>query len=140
MNNIIVGNWETLRAHAQPIRFEVFVDEQKVPAEIELDEMDALSIHAVAYDEAGQPLATGRLLPDGHIGRMAVRRAGRGQGVGGAVLQALIEAARQRGDREVILNAQTHAAPFYARYGFAREGEEFMEAGIAHITMRASLA
>jgi predicted GNAT family N-acyltransferase len=56
--NITVGNWETLRAHAQPIRFEVFVDEQKVPAEIELDEMDALSIHAVAYDEAGQPLAT----------------------------------------------------------------------------------
>nr|WP_198980827.1 GNAT family N-acetyltransferase [Herbaspirillum sp. ASV7] len=138
--NITVGNWETLRAHAQPIRFEVFVDEQKVPAEIELDEMDALSIHAVAYDEAGQPLATGRLLPDGHIGRMAVRRAGRGQGVGGAVLQALIDAARQRGDREVILNAQTHAAPFYARYGFAREGEEFMEAGIPHITMRASLA
>ena len=138
--NITIGDWETLRAHAQPIRFEVFVDEQKVPAEIELDEMDALSIHAVAYDEAGQPLATGRLLPDGHIGRMAVRRAGRGQGVGGAVLQALIDAARQRGDREVILNAQTHAAPFYARYGFAREGEEFMEAGIPHITMRASLA
>ncbi|MBV8622757.1 MAG: GNAT family N-acetyltransferase [Herbaspirillum sp.] len=138
--NITIGNWETLRAHAQPIRFEVFVDEQKVPAEIELDEMDALSVHAVAYDEAGQPLATGRLLPDGHIGRMAVRRAGRGQGVGGAVLQALIDAARQRGDREVILNAQTHAAPFYARYGFAREGEEFMEAGIPHITMRASLA
>ncbi len=138
--NITIGNWETLRAHAQPIRFEVFVDEQKVPAEIELDEMDAVCVHAVAYDEAGQPLATGRLLPDGHIGRMAVRRAGRGQGVGGAVLQALIEAARQRGDREVILNAQTHAAPFYARYGFAREGEEFMEAGIPHITMRASLA
>ena len=138
--NITVGNWETLRSHAQPIRFEVFVHEQKVPAEIELDEMDALSIHAVAYDDAGQPLATGRLLPDGHIGRMAVRRAGRGQGVGGAVLQALIQAARERGDREVILNAQTHAAPFYARYGFAREGEELMEAGIAHITMRASLA
>ncbi|MFJ3054750.1 GNAT family N-acetyltransferase [Herbaspirillum sp. NPDC087042] len=137
--NITVGNWETQRAHAQPIRFEVFVDEQKVPAEIELDEMDALCIHAVAYDEAGQPLATGRLLPDGHIGRMAVRRAGRGQGVGGAVLQALIQAARERGDREVVLNAQTHAAPFYARHGFVREGEEFMEAGIPHITMRASL-
>ena len=96
-------------------------------------------VHAVAYDEAGQPLATGRLLPDGHIGRMAVRKAGRGKGVGGAVLQALIQAARERGDGEVILNAQTHAEGFYNAHGFAREGEEFMEAGIPHITMRAGL-
>ncbi|WP_343722775.1 GNAT family N-acetyltransferase, partial [Herbaspirillum seropedicae] len=92
------------------------------------------------YDEAGQPLATGRLLPDGHIGRMAVRKAGRGKGVGGAVLQALMQAARARGDREVVLNAQTHAAPFYAAHGFVQEGEIFLEAGIEHITMRASLA
>lgn len=137
--NITTGNWDALRADAQPIRFEVFVDEQKVPAELELDDMDAHCVHAVAYDDAGQPLATGRLLPDGHIGRMAVRRAGRGQGIGGAVLVALMQAARARGDREVVLNAQTHAAPFYARHGFAPEGEEFMEAGIAHITMRARL-
>ena len=137
---IIVGNWEQLRAHAQPIRFEVFVDEQKVPPELELDEMDAVCLHAVAYAEEGTPLATGRLLPDGHVGRMAVLKAGRGKGVGGAVLQTLIEAARARGDREVILNAQTHAEPFYAAHGFAREGDEFMDAGIPHITMRASLA
>ncbi|AKN66072.1 GNAT family N-acetyltransferase [Herbaspirillum seropedicae] len=138
--NIITGSWDAMRAHAQPIRFDVFVDEQQVPAEIELDEMDAHCIHAVAYDEAGQPLATGRLLPDGHIGRMAVRKAGRGKGVGGAVLQALMQAARARGDREVVLNAQTHAAPFYAAHGFVQEGEIFLEAGIEHITMRASLA
>ncbi|MBP1313769.1 GNAT family N-acetyltransferase [Herbaspirillum sp. 1130] len=136
---ITTGSWEQLRAQAQPIRFEVFVDEQKVPAEIELDEMDPHCVHAVAYDDAGQPLATGRLLPDGHIGRMAVRKAGRGQGVGGAVLQALIAAARARGDAEVILNAQLHAEGFYQRHGFAREGEQFMEAGIPHITMRARL-
>ncbi|MBO9535383.1 GNAT family N-acetyltransferase [Herbaspirillum sp.] len=137
---IIVGNWEQLRAHAQPIRFEVFVDEQNVPPELELDEMDAVCVHAVAYAEDGTPLATGRLLPDGHVGRMAVLKAGRGKGIGGAVLQALIGAARARGDREVILNAQTHAEPFYVAHGFAREGEEFMDAGIPHITMRASLA
>lgn len=137
--NIITGSWDELRAHAQPIRFEVFVDEQKVPADIELDDMDPHCVHAVAYDEAGQPLATGRLLPDGHIGRMAVRKAGRGRGVGGAVLQVLIAAARARGDAEVILNAQSHAEGFYQRYGFAREGEPFMEAGIPHITMRARL-
>ncbi|EJN01470.1 GNAT family N-acetyltransferase [Herbaspirillum sp. YR522] len=137
--NIIVDTWDALRAHAQPIRFEVFVHEQQVPAEIELDEMDALSIHAVAYDEQGAPLATGRLLPDGHIGRMAVRKAGRGKGVGGAVLQALMAAARARGDSGVVLNAQSHAAPFYTAHGFVREGDEFMEAGIPHITMRAPL-
>ena len=137
--NIITGSWDELRAHAQPIRFDVFVDEQKVPADIELDDMDPHCVHAVAYDEAGQPLATGRLLPDGHIGRMAVRKAGRGRGVGGAVLQVLIAAARARGDAEVILNAQSHAEGFYQRYGFAREGEPFMEAGIPHITMRARL-
>ena len=136
---ITTGSWEQLREQAQPIRFEVFVDEQKVPAEIELDEMDPHCVHAVAYDDAGQPLATGRLLPDGHIGRMVVRKAGRGQGVGGAVLQALIAAARARGDAEVILNAQVHAEGFYQRHGFAREGEQFMEAGIPHITMRARL-
>lgn len=136
---IITGNWEALRAHAQPIRFEVFVDEQQVPAEIELDEMDAVCVHAVAYGTDEAPLATGRLLPDGHIGRMAVLKAGRGKGVGGAVLQALMQAARARGDQEVVLNAQTHAAPFYAAHGFAQEGEEFMEAGIRHITMRAQL-
>ncbi|MFL9925987.1 GNAT family N-acetyltransferase [Herbaspirillum lusitanum] len=136
---IVVDQWEVLRAHAQPIRFEVFVDEQKVPAEIELDEMDAVCVHAVAYAEDGAPLATGRLLPDGHIGRMAVRKPGRGKGVGGAVLQALMQAARARGDREVVLNAQSHAEKFYLAHGFAREGEEFMEAGIAHVTMRARL-
>ncbi|MCP1573022.1 putative GNAT family N-acyltransferase [Herbaspirillum rubrisubalbicans] len=110
-----------------------------MPAEIELDDMDPHCLHAVAYDDAGQPLATGRLLPDGHIGRMAVRKAGRGKGVGGAVLQALMQAARQRGDVEVILNAQVQAEGFYQAHGFAREGEQFMEAGIAHITMRARL-
>ncbi|WP_288408077.1 GNAT family N-acetyltransferase [uncultured Herbaspirillum sp.] len=136
---ITVDHWEALRAQAQPIRFEVFVDEQQVPAEIELDDMDPHCLHAVAYDDAGQPLATGRLLPDGHIGRMAVRKAGRGKGVGGAVLQALMQAARQRGDVEVILNAQVQAEGFYQAHGFAREGEEFTEAGIAHITMRARL-
>ncbi|ALU89878.1 GNAT family N-acetyltransferase [Herbaspirillum rubrisubalbicans] len=136
---ITVDHWEALRAQAQPIRFEVFVDEQQVPAEIELDDMDPHCLHAVAYDDAGQPLATGRLLPDGHIGRMAVRKAGRGKGVGGAVLQALMQAARQRGDVEVILNAQVQAEGFYQAHGFAREGEQFMEAGIAHITMRARL-
>lgn len=133
---IRLGDWATLGPDASAIRFEVFVDEQKVPAEIELDEMDAVCLHAVAYDHAGKAIGTGRLLPDGHIGRMAVRKAGRGTGIGGAILQQLMEQARARGDAAVVLNAQTVAAPFYVRHGFVQQGQEFAEAGIAHIEMR----
>ncbi|PUA18491.1 GNAT family N-acetyltransferase [Glaciimonas sp. PCH181] len=133
---VTVDNWENLQDDAGAIRREVFVIEQKIPEELEWDEMDAVCLHAVAYDEAGQILGTGRLLPDGHIGRMAVKLAGRGQGVGGAILEALMAQARQRGDAEVVLNAQTQAEMFYQRYGFSRYGEAFQEAGIPHISMR----
>ena len=139
-HTIRLGDWATLGPHATAIRFEVFVDEQKVPAEIELDDMDAVCLHAVAYDDAGNAIGTGRLLPDGHIGRMAVRQPGRGTGVGGAILTLLMEKARERGDAAVVLNAQTVAAPFYARHGFVQQGEVFEEAGIAHVEMRLQFA
>ncbi len=133
---VTLGDWDQQRAAAQAIRLQVFVHEQKVPLEMEWDEMDATCLHAVAYDAVGNAIATGRLLPDGHIGRMAVMQPMRGHGVGGAILQALMDAARKRGDTVVALNAQTHAAAFYRRYGFVREGDEFMEAGIPHVHMR----
>ena len=133
---IRLGDWATLGQDASAIRFEVFVDEQKVPAEIELDAMDAVCLHAVAYDAQDRAIGTGRLLPDGHIGRMAVRKAGRGTGVGGEILQLLMGKARERGDASVVLNAQAAAAPFYARHGFVQQGEQFEEAGIAHVEMR----
>jgi predicted GNAT family N-acyltransferase len=122
------------------VRYEVFVVEQRVPIDMEWDEMDAKCVHAVAYDDEGVAVGTGRLLPDGHIGRMAVRKPARGQGTGGAILEALIAEACKRGDRQVMLNAQAHAEPFYERYGFRRESEVFMEAGIPHIAMRRVLA
>ena len=131
--------WSEARAEAQPIRMTVFVVEQGVPPEIELDEWDDRSEHAIAYDAAGRPVGTGRLLPDGHIGRMAVLRESRGGGVGGRLLEALIERARARGMQRVALNAQTHAAPFYARFGFAVTGQEFVEAGIPHLAMEREL-
>ena len=115
---------------------EVFVQEQHVPAELEMDDMDQHCLHAIAYDSAGVALGTGRLLPDGHIGRMAVRKMARGGGIGGAILHALMDQARARGDSEVLLSAQTHAAPFYSRHGFTPEGPTFLEAGIAHVNMR----
>jgi predicted GNAT family N-acyltransferase len=132
---LTLGDWDSQRDAARAVRYEVFVVEQKVPVELEWDEMDVQCVHALVFD-GEEAVATGRLLPDGHIGRMAVRKSARGQGIGGMILDALIEQARWRGDRAVMLNAQTHAEPFYARYGFVREGEEFMEAGIPHIHMR----
>jgi predicted GNAT family N-acyltransferase len=139
-HDIRFGDWTALHADAKTIRFEVFVEEQKVPAELEMDHMDAVCLHAVAYDAAGTPIGTGRLLPDGHIGRMAVRKMARGTGIGGALLQALMAQASARGDRQVVLSAQTHAAPFYERYGFAIDGDEFFEAGISHINMQYTFA
>jgi predicted GNAT family N-acyltransferase len=136
---IRLGNWDELRALAAPIRFTVFVEEQKVPAELEIDDQDPACLHALAFDAKGAAVATGRLLPDGHIGRMAVLQQARGGGVGTAVLQALMQAARERGHRGVVLSAQTHAVPFYARLGFATEGEVYDDCGIPHIDMRRAL-
>jgi predicted GNAT family N-acyltransferase len=130
--------WQDARAHAATIRFAVFVEEQGVPAEIELDEHDAACVHAVAYD-GDQAVGTGRLLPDGHIGRMAVLKEVRNRGVGALVLTRLIERAKEQGFREVVLSAQVQAARFYRRHGFVEEGPEYMEAGIRHRAMRRAL-
>ena len=127
-----------MRAHAAPIRFTVFVQEQGVPFEIELDEQDARSVHAVVFDQE-KPVATGRLLPDGHIGRMAVLKDWRRRGIGALILQALVERAKKRGYAEVALSAQVHAVPFYRAHGFVPEGEEYMEAGIRHQAMKCRL-
>jgi predicted GNAT family N-acyltransferase len=101
-----------------------------------MDEKDAVCLHAVAYDASGAPVGTGRLLPDGHVGRMAVMKQARGTGIGSALLRGLMAHARERGHPEVLLSAQTHAAPFYAAHGFTQAGDEFYEAGIPHIEMR----
>ena len=130
--------WEQARAEASRIRFAVFVVEQGVPLEIELDEHDAECIHALAFDGAAA-VGTGRLLPDGHIGRMAVLGEFRGRGLGSAILAKLIQAAAQRGDREVLLSAQVHALAFYRAHGFSAEGEVYQDAGIPHQTMRRTL-
>ena len=130
--------WDKARAYASPIRFSVFVEEQGVPREIELDEHDPLCLHAVVFEE-GKAVATGRLLPDGHIGRMAVLMAWRGRGIGAAVLDELIKAASTRGHKEVALSAQVHAVPFYRAHGFVPVGEEYLEAGIRHLAMKRAL-
>lgn len=133
------GDWASLRCEALPIRWAVFVDEQKVPAELEIDEWDAQSLHAVARDTTGRTIGTARLLPDGHIGRIAVLQEWRSAGVGSALLEAMMRAARERGHAQAALSAQTHAIAFYRRFGFVEEGEPYDDAGIAHIAMRTAL-
>jgi predicted GNAT family N-acyltransferase len=138
MVKIELRNWAAARDEAQRIRFTVFVEEQRVPPELEMDEHDPRCIHALALAD-GQAIGTGRLLPDGHIGRMAVLKDWRGRGAGRALLRALVEAARQRGDREVALNAQVQVLGFYRAEGFEPEGSVFEEAGIDHQAMRMKL-
>lgn len=143
MVEVRVGAWDALGPDAQRIRSTVFIDEQRIPAELEWDAADAQCVHAVAYNRFGVAVATGRLLQHApgvaRIGRMAVLQGLRGAAVGRAILDALVDAARRRGDREVLLHAQSSAAGFYARAGFAARGEPFDEVGIAHLEMARAL-
>jgi len=134
-----LGDWDAARAVAAPIRFAVFVEEQRVPAASEIDEWDPRCVHAIAYDTEGRALGTGRLLPDGHIGRMAVLREARRHGVGGALLIALMQEARRRGHVLAALSAQTHAVEFYRRHGYEVTSAEYMDCGIPHVDMTCEL-
>jgi predicted GNAT family N-acyltransferase len=124
------------------LRTRVFVEEQGVPAEIEQDAHDATAVHALAEDDEGRVVATGRLLVrDGRavIGRMAVDAAARGRGYGAAVLAELHRQAVALGLTEVELHAQLPARGFYERAGYTAVGGVYEEAGIAHVTMRRRL-
>ncbi len=144
MARVRTGGWSELGREAAAIRTEVFVDEQRIPRELEWDADDATALHAVVCNRLGQAVATGRLLPSvngvAKIGRMAVQRVLRGCGLGEQLLLALMTAARERGDREVVLHAQRSAEGFYAGLGYAPRGAAFDEAGIAHIEMTQALA
>lgn len=133
------ADWIADHARLRQVRHDVFVVEQGVPEALEWDGLDADAAHVLAEDADGTPVAVGRLLPDGHIGRLAVQAPWRGRNVGGALLEYLMAEALRRGHRDVVLNAQMHALGFYARHGFAPSGDEFIEAGIPHQEMRRSL-
>ena len=139
MVQVHTGSWQDFQKLASPLRTEVFVHEQKVPAELEWDHEDETALHAVVLNRMGMALATGRLLQHApgvaRIGRMAVKKPMRGSDLGQRVLHALMDAARHRGDTQVILHAQCSAEGFYKRSGFEPQGAVFEEAGIAHVEM-----
>jgi predicted GNAT family N-acyltransferase len=137
---ISVLAWDKALPLARPVRENVFIEEQRVPRELEWDEWDERSDHAVARDMKGHAIGTARLLPDGKIGRMAVLREWRGRGVGGALMEAMLQQARGRSLSRITLHAQTQAAGFYRRFGFSERGGEFLEAGIPHVLMTLELS
>ena len=135
---IEVVDWRDRRDDLRAIRESVFIEEQHVPKELEWDGLDPGCTHALATIGA-TAVATARLTPQGQIGRMAVLREFRGRGIGSQLLAAVIEQARRAGHTEVFLHAQVSVIGFYERHGFVAEGENFMDAGIQHRTMRLSL-
>ncbi|MCG7755750.1 MAG: GNAT family N-acetyltransferase [Nitrosomonas sp.] len=134
-----IVSWEEAATALRAVRTAVFIREQQIPEELEWDQFDAVSVHALAVNNAGQPVGTARLLPDGHIGRMAVLKEWRGQGLGSALLTTLLRVLIKRRQFEAQLHAQTSAIPFYKKFGFQVVGKEFMEAGIPHIKMTLSI-
>jgi predicted GNAT family N-acyltransferase len=132
-------NWIASREKVRAVRRAVFIEEQKVPEELEWDEADDRAYHVLATSAEGESIGTGRLKLDGQIGRMAVTRQWRGRGVGAAILQSLLELARKEGCNAVRLHAQCHALHFYTKFGFIAVGGEFDEAGIPHRAMELKL-
>ena len=139
------GEWTNLAVAARAVRTAVFIEEQGIPESEEWDDDDAQAWHVVVANLGGLPVATGRLITHGmpageaKIGRMAVLNGSRALGLGEQVLQALIDAARERGVQRITLHAQTSAQAFYARAGFKPEGPPFDEVGIPHIVMTLTL-
>ena len=129
------ATWSQDRDLLCRVRLEVFVQEQQVPQNLELDGLDATAVHFLALlDE--NPVGTARLLPSGQIGRMAVLNLFRNQGIGGELLRATVSRALELGYANIYLHAQVSAQAFYLRHGFIPFGEKFEDAGILHQAMR----
>jgi predicted GNAT family N-acyltransferase len=132
--HIRIADWKTDHAALRRIREAVFIAEQAVPPELEWDADDATAVHFLAL-EGEYPMGTARLLPDGHIGRVAVLKDWRGLKVGDKLIRAVISEAERRGLKQQMLSAQVQASSFYERFGFAVVSGEFLDAGIPHVDM-----
>lgn len=138
MFDVKIVNYSGYSEQINRIRCDVFVKEQGVPLELEIDGLDAGAVHALVFD-GDTPVGTGRLLEDGHIGRVAVQKSHRGRGVGICIIEGLLDAARAGNLSGVWLGAQCHAKGFYRQLGFSEFGDIFLDAGIDHIKMKKSL-
>ncbi len=130
------ARFEDREAEIRGIRSAVFTEEQGIDPAIDFDGKDSNCLHVIAKNATGSTVGTARMFDDGHIGRMAVLQAYRRQGVGCAMVDALVSAAAKRGLKQVFLNAQVQVIDFYQALGFEKTGTPFMEAGIEHIRMQ----
>ena len=130
----IICDYESHAEDICAIRYEVFVGEQNVPEELEIDGLDGEAKHVLAYVDA-LPIGTGRMLNDGHIGRVAVLKKYRGLGIGKLIMKELIKWAQDMNLEKILLSSQCHAHSFYLDLGFVCVGEIYKEAGIDHIKM-----
>lgn len=135
MFSIVATTWLKDARTLSQLRRSVFIEEQQVPEALEWDGLDAAAVHLLAWDMGGNAVGCLRLLPDYHLGRMAVLAGHRGQGIGMALLLAGIEYAVEARWPHVLLSAQTQAIAFYFKAGFVLTGNEYMDAGISHRDM-----
>ncbi len=129
------GHWNKLEQDAKFIRKQVFIIEQNIPEEEEWDDQDMISDHFVVYDQ-DQPIATARLLQNNSVGRVAVLKAYRGQGIGRMIMLEVIRQAHQQDRKFLQLSSQVHAISFYEKLGFSIQGDAYDECGIPHIKMQ----
>jgi predicted GNAT family N-acyltransferase len=135
---ISMADWHRDFSSLMAVRYAVFVTEQQIPAELEIDYFDAIAAHFLGRID-GQPVATARCTPEGQIGRMAVLAAYRRRGIGAQLIDAIVADAVQRGKPGLFLNAQLHAIGFYSRLGFVATGNVFKEHGLEHRRMEIAL-
>lgn len=135
MYRVQSGHWDKLEQDAKFIRKQVFIIEQNIPEEEEWDDQDMISDHFVVYDQ-DQPIATARLLQNNSVGRVAVLKAYRGQGIGSMIMLEIIRQAHQQDRKFLQLSSQVHAISFYEKLGFSIQGDAYDECGIPHIKMQ----
>ena len=133
--SIIETRWDEHEPALRALRQKVFIDEQRVPEELEWDGEDQDAVHFLALDAEQNPVGCIRLLPSGQISRLCVISEQRNNGVGSSLLVAAEESARAKGMEEIFLHAQTHATSFYESAGFSVSGGIFMDANIPHRQM-----
>ena len=136
MFEVIKTDWISSQIAISEVRTQVFVEEQAVPYKLDFDGLDNTAVHWLAVTLQGKPVGTARLLKDGHLGRMAVLKDFRHQGIGTAILESCIAYAKTDHFNRLYLHAQLTAIGFYKKQGFSAYGQQFMDANIPHIAMQ----
>ncbi|WP_417314030.1 GNAT family N-acetyltransferase [Cycloclasticus pugetii] len=136
---IKTGSWSDLEPYCRTVRLSVFVEEQGIPQQLELDKQDNHFLHVVIFNGNNTPIATARLADNGQFGRMAVLKSYRTQGLGNQLLKQITKQARLQGLQQLTCHAQQSAVGFYKKNGFHITGKPFQEAWFTHIKMLKNL-